>query len=115
MSNHLKFYINGQWVDADSGKTIEVTNPATGEVIGTVPQMGAAETKRAIDAANAAWGAWRKKTAKERAARVGGFLKQFQPADAAPAARGSRQLPLRPPAAAATPQGCAPRKLACDS
>ncbi|MDY0874028.1 NADP-dependent succinate-semialdehyde dehydrogenase [Dongia rigui] len=60
-------YINGQWVDADSGKTIEVTNPATGEVIGTVPQMGAAETKRAIDAANAAWGAWRKKTAKERA------------------------------------------------
>jgi succinate-semialdehyde dehydrogenase/glutarate-semialdehyde dehydrogenase len=60
-------YINGQWVDADSGKTIEVTNPATGEVIGTVPQMGAAETKRAIDAANAAWPAWRKKTAKERA------------------------------------------------
>jgi succinate-semialdehyde dehydrogenase/glutarate-semialdehyde dehydrogenase len=60
-------YINGQWVDADSGKTIEVTNPATGEVIGTVPQMGAAETKRAIEAANVAWPAWRKKTAKERA------------------------------------------------
>jgi len=60
-------YINGQWVDADSGKTIDVTNPATNEVIGTIPNMGAAETKRAIEAANAAWGAWRKKTAKERA------------------------------------------------
>ncbi|MET1028908.1 MAG: aldehyde dehydrogenase family protein, partial [Dongiaceae bacterium] len=59
-------YINGQWVDADSGKTIDVTNPATGEVIGTIPNMGAAETRRAIEAANAAWGAWRKKTAKER-------------------------------------------------
>jgi len=60
-------FINGQWLDADSGKTIDVTNPATGEVIGTIPQMGAAETKRAIEAANASWGAWRKKTAKERA------------------------------------------------
>jgi succinate-semialdehyde dehydrogenase/glutarate-semialdehyde dehydrogenase len=60
-------YINGQWQNADSGKTIDVTNPATGEVIGTIPQMGAAETKRAIEAANAAWPAWRKKTAKERA------------------------------------------------
>jgi len=59
-------YINGQWVDADSGKTIDVTNPATGEVIGTIPNMGAAETRRAIETANAAWGAWRKKTAKER-------------------------------------------------
>jgi succinate-semialdehyde dehydrogenase/glutarate-semialdehyde dehydrogenase len=59
-------YINGQWVDADSAKTIDVTNPATGELIGTIPQMGAAETKRAIEAANAAWGGWRKKTAKER-------------------------------------------------
>ena len=60
-------YINGQWVNADSGKTIDVTNPATGEVLGTIPNMGAAETKRAIEAANAAWPAWRKKTAKERA------------------------------------------------
>ncbi|MDY0885757.1 NADP-dependent succinate-semialdehyde dehydrogenase [Dongia soli] len=59
-------YINGQWVDADSGKTIDVTNPATSEVLGTIPNMGAAETRRAIEAANAAWGAWRKKTAKER-------------------------------------------------
>lgn len=48
-------YINGEWTDADSGKTLAVTNPATGAQIGTVPVMGAAETKRAIDAANAAW------------------------------------------------------------
>jgi succinate-semialdehyde dehydrogenase/glutarate-semialdehyde dehydrogenase len=60
-------YINGQWVDADSGKTIDVTNPATGDVLGTIPNMGAAETRRAIETANAAWGPWRKKTAKERA------------------------------------------------
>ncbi len=60
-------YINGQWADADSGKTIDVTNPATGEGLGTIPNMGAAETRRAIEAASAAWPAWRKKTAKERA------------------------------------------------
>jgi succinate-semialdehyde dehydrogenase/glutarate-semialdehyde dehydrogenase len=60
-------YINGKWLDADSGKTFEVTNPATGEVIATVPQMGSAETRRAIEAANAAWPAWARKTAKERA------------------------------------------------
>src|SRR5471030_155975 len=61
-------YLNGAWVDADSGQTFDVTNPATGETIGTVPLMGAAETRRAIEAANAAWPAWRKKSAKERAA-----------------------------------------------
>ncbi|MGD9744713.1 MAG: aldehyde dehydrogenase family protein, partial [Dongiaceae bacterium] len=60
-------YINGKWADADSGATIDVTNPATGETLGTIPKMGAAETRRAIEAANAAWGPWRKKTAKERA------------------------------------------------
>ncbi|HVO02238.1 MAG TPA: NADP-dependent succinate-semialdehyde dehydrogenase [Candidatus Cybelea sp.] len=60
-------YIDGKWVDADSGKTVPVNNPATGEILGTIPNMGTAETKRAIEAANAAWGAWRKKTAKERA------------------------------------------------
>jgi succinate-semialdehyde dehydrogenase/glutarate-semialdehyde dehydrogenase len=59
-------YINGQWVDADSGKTVGVTNPATGEVLGTIPYMSTEETRRAIEAANASWGAWRKKTAKER-------------------------------------------------
>jgi len=61
-------YIGGEWANADSGKTINVTDPATGEVLGTVPNMGAAETRRAIEAANAAWPAWRAKTGKERAA-----------------------------------------------
>ena len=60
-------YINGKWVDADSKRTVDVNNPATGEILGTIPYMVAAETHRAIDAANAAWPAWRKKTAKERA------------------------------------------------
>ena len=62
-----KAYINGQWVEADNKATISVTNPATGQVIGTVPNMGAAETRRAIDFANQALPAWRAKTAKERA------------------------------------------------
>ena len=61
-------YINGQWCDADNGETIIVTNPATGAVLGTVPQMGAAETHRAIDAANVAFKTWRKLLAKERSA-----------------------------------------------
>ncbi|MGH6619220.1 MAG: NADP-dependent succinate-semialdehyde dehydrogenase [Alphaproteobacteria bacterium] len=61
-------YIDGAWVDADGGETIPVTNPANGEQIGTVPKMGAAETRRAIEAANRAYPAWRRKTAKERGA-----------------------------------------------
>ena len=60
-------YINGQWTAADSGATINVINPATGKVIGSIPKMGRRETSRAIEAANAAWPAWRAKTAKERA------------------------------------------------
>ncbi|MEX2615870.1 MAG: NADP-dependent succinate-semialdehyde dehydrogenase [Alphaproteobacteria bacterium] len=64
---HEKCYIDGQWIDADGGESIPVNNPATGEILGTVPKMGAAETARAIDAANAAMPAWRAKTAKERA------------------------------------------------
>ncbi|QGZ56215.1 NADP-dependent succinate-semialdehyde dehydrogenase [Paraburkholderia acidiphila] len=59
-------YINGEWQGAEDGATFEVKNPATGALIGTVPRMGAAETRRAIAAANAAWPAWRAKTAKER-------------------------------------------------
>ncbi|GAB5469723.1 MAG: NADP-dependent succinate-semialdehyde dehydrogenase [Rhodospirillales bacterium] len=59
-------YIDGQWLDADSGETIAVTNPATGEQLGTIPKMGAAETRRAIEAAERAWPAWAAKTAKER-------------------------------------------------
>jgi succinate-semialdehyde dehydrogenase/glutarate-semialdehyde dehydrogenase len=61
-------YIDGAWADADDGETIPVTNPANGETIGTVPRMGAAETRRAIEAANRAYPAWRAKTAKERGA-----------------------------------------------
>ncbi|WP_448203161.1 NADP-dependent succinate-semialdehyde dehydrogenase [Azospirillum sp. sgz302134] len=60
-------FIDGRWVDADSGKTVEVTNPADGTVLGAVPMMGADETRRAIEAADRAWPAWRAKTAKERA------------------------------------------------
>ncbi|PLY59090.1 succinate-semialdehyde dehydrogenase I [Herbaspirillum sp. BH-1] len=59
-------YVNGAWCDADSGATHEVHNPANGSLLGHVPMMGATETRRAIDAANAAWPAWKKKTAKER-------------------------------------------------
>ncbi|OFX21662.1 MAG: succinate-semialdehyde dehydrogenase (NADP(+)) [Anaeromyxobacter sp. RBG_16_69_14] len=61
-----KCYVGGAWTDADDGKTIPVTNPATGETLGTVPRMGGAEARRAVEAASAAWPAWRKKTAKER-------------------------------------------------
>ncbi len=60
-------FIDGAWVSADAGTTFAVTNPANGQRIGAVPNMGVAETRRAIEAANAAWGPWRAKTAKERA------------------------------------------------
>ncbi len=59
-------YIDGSWADSDNGKTIDVTNPADNSLIGTVPAMGADETRRAIEAANRAYPAWRAKTAKER-------------------------------------------------
>jgi succinate-semialdehyde dehydrogenase/glutarate-semialdehyde dehydrogenase len=59
-------FIDGEWCDAADAGTIAVHNPATGETLGTVPRMGALETRRAIAAANAAWPAWRKKTARER-------------------------------------------------
>jgi len=61
-------YIDGEWVDADSGDVEKVFNPARNTELGTVPNMGAAETCRAIEAANAALPAWRAKTAKERSA-----------------------------------------------
>ena len=61
-------YIAGAWVDADNGKTISVTNPATGEQLGTVPLCGTAETVRAIAAADVAQRLWRDVPAKERAA-----------------------------------------------
>jgi len=63
-----QLYLDGRWVDADDGRTRPVTNPATGGQIGTVPYAGAAETRRAIEAANRAFPAWAKKLAKERSA-----------------------------------------------
>ena len=61
-------YIDGSWVEADDGRRLEVTDPATGKVIGSVPRLGAAETRRAIDAAARALPEWRAMTAKERSA-----------------------------------------------
>ena len=61
-------YIDGQWVDADDGATLAVTNPANDSVIGTVPKLGATETARAIDAAQEAFKSWRQLPAKQRAA-----------------------------------------------
>jgi acyl-CoA reductase-like NAD-dependent aldehyde dehydrogenase len=61
-------YVGGQWSDADNGATLDVNNPATGEILGTVPLMGTAETRRAIDAAKSAWGDWRRQPAKDRSA-----------------------------------------------
>ncbi|WP_288463632.1 NADP-dependent succinate-semialdehyde dehydrogenase, partial [uncultured Pseudomonas sp.] len=63
-------YVDGAWIDADSGATVSVDNPATGETLGTIPKLGRAETKRAIDAANRALPAWRALTAKERSAKL---------------------------------------------
>ncbi|MDH3474465.1 MAG: NADP-dependent succinate-semialdehyde dehydrogenase [Rhodospirillales bacterium] len=60
-------YVDGAWIDADSGAEIEVTNPANNQVLGHIPKLGADETRRAIEAAERAWPAWRAKTAKERA------------------------------------------------
>ena len=60
-------YIDGAWIDADTGAKIEVTNPATDGVLGTIPKLGRDETARAIEAAERALPGWRAKTAKERA------------------------------------------------
>lgn len=63
-----KAYIGGEWVGASSGATMPVDNPATGAIIGTIPDCGEADTQAAIDAAQAAWPAWRARTAGDRAA-----------------------------------------------
>ncbi len=64
---HEHCYIDGAWVEATGGGTIEVNNPADGSILGTVPAMGKDDTRRAIAAADAAWPAWRAMTGKERA------------------------------------------------
>ncbi|MYN11541.1 NADP-dependent succinate-semialdehyde dehydrogenase [Pusillimonas sp. TS35] len=66
-------YIDGTWCDADGGEKIAVNNPATGKELGTIPKMGAAETRRAIEAANRSWRKWRAMTAKQR----GGILRRW--------------------------------------
>ena len=63
-----KGLIAGKWVDAQTAKTVDVIDPARQSVIGTVPDMGGDDTRKAIDAANAAFPAWKKKTHAERAA-----------------------------------------------
>ncbi|WDY59966.1 NAD-dependent succinate-semialdehyde dehydrogenase [Pseudomonas sp. PSKL.D1] len=70
-------YIDGQWLAADSGQRIAVTNPANGQVLGHVPRMGADETRRAIVAAERALPAWRALTAKERAARLQAWFREI--------------------------------------
>ncbi|GKY88219.1 NAD-dependent succinate-semialdehyde dehydrogenase [Sinisalibacter aestuarii] len=62
-----KAYVAGDWIDADNGKTFAVTNPARGDVLAEIADLGRAETARAIAAADAAMKGWQKRTAKERA------------------------------------------------
>lgn len=61
-----KAYIGGRWVDADNGATLAVTDPATGQVLGSVPDMGASETRRAIEAADASRREWAALAARDR-------------------------------------------------
>jgi succinate-semialdehyde dehydrogenase/glutarate-semialdehyde dehydrogenase len=63
-----KAYVDGRWIEADSGRSFPVDNPADGDEIIRVPDLGVAEVRRAIEAADRAYPAWRAKTAKERAA-----------------------------------------------
>ena len=63
---HDLCHVGGEWVAADSGETVAVLNPATGDKVGTVPYFRAAETRRAVEAAGAALPAWRSLLAKER-------------------------------------------------
>ena len=69
--------IDGVWLAADDGTMLDVTNPATGAVIGTVPNMAQGETQRAIDAADRAFRGWRRETADSRAL----VLRRIHPAD----------------------------------
>ena len=74
-------FIDGHWLAADDGRTLAVHNPASGELLGSVPLMGEAETRRAITAAETAWQNWRTTTAKERSTlldRLAGLLLEHQ-------------------------------------
>jgi len=61
-----KMFVGGEFVDSTSGETMEVLNPATGEVIAEVPRGTAEDVERAVDAARKAWGDWQRKTPKDR-------------------------------------------------
>jgi succinate-semialdehyde dehydrogenase/glutarate-semialdehyde dehydrogenase len=69
-------YVDGQWIDARNGESFAVVNPATDEVLGRVAKLGDLEARRAIEAAAAAWPAWRTRSAEDR----GGFLKRWHAA-----------------------------------
>ncbi|HTE28194.1 NAD-dependent succinate-semialdehyde dehydrogenase [Flavitalea sp.] len=62
-----KCFVNGKWVDAETGKKFDVTNPATGELVASIPDMNVDDVRKAIDAANNAWPAYRDLTAGQRA------------------------------------------------
>ena len=70
MSEHVRLWIGGAWVDAEGGATSEATSPSTGEVIGTIAEGSRADAQRAIDAANAAAPAWAALSAFDRAAAM---------------------------------------------
>jgi len=63
-----KCYVNGDWIEADDGNTIDVTNPVDNSIIGTIPKLGSEETRRAIEGAEKAQKKWRQLTGKERSA-----------------------------------------------
>ena len=71
-------YINGAWVDAENGATLEVCNPVDDTLLGTVPHMGREETRQAIDAAHAALPGWRALTAKARAALLRDWFERIR-------------------------------------
>jgi acyl-CoA reductase-like NAD-dependent aldehyde dehydrogenase len=70
VADDLKMYVDGKWVDSESGKVLEATSPSTGEVIGTVPEGTRKDARRAIAAANAAWQDWAARSAFDRAAAM---------------------------------------------
>jgi len=65
-----RYYIGAEWLAADDGAALDVADPASGERVAQVPNLGASETRRAIEAAERAWKPWRELTASERGALV---------------------------------------------
>ncbi|RMP23572.1 Succinate-semialdehyde dehydrogenase [Pseudomonas amygdali pv. lachrymans] len=67
-------YVDGQWISADDGATLTISDPATGQMIAQVPALNGPETRRAIEAADRAWPAWRARTSRCRARGPAGAL-----------------------------------------